>query len=74
MAQQKPKPDQFRTAKDVGKLNWGMLNADEHSQVLGFLGNLEDTAPHDDAILLSLVGHLRRGHIHVLGPASCRPF
>lgn len=55
VAQQKPKPEQLRSAKDVSKLNWGMLNADEHSQVLRFLRKLHDTGPHEDAVLLSLV-------------------
>lgn len=55
VAQQKPKPDQFRTSEDVGKLNWGMLNADEHSQILRFLRRLSDNGPHEDALLLSLV-------------------
>ena len=55
VAQQKPEADQLRSAKDVSKLNWGMLNADEHSQVLAFLRRLRDTGPHEDAVLLSLV-------------------
>ncbi len=54
-AQQKPKPEKFRSAKDVGKLNWGMLTADEHSQVLRLLRNLTDKGPHEDAVLLSIV-------------------
>ncbi len=55
VAQQKPKPDQFRTSKDVGKLNWGMLDADEHSQILRFLRRLSENGPQEDALLLSLV-------------------
>jgi len=55
VAQQKPKPENFRTPKDVERLNWGMLNADEHSKVLGLLRQLKETGPHEDALLLSLV-------------------
>lgn len=55
VAQQKPKPEKFRSSKDVGRLNWGMLNADEHAQVLGFLRHLARTGPHEDALLLSFV-------------------
>jgi acetyl-CoA carboxylase carboxyl transferase beta subunit len=55
VAQQKPKPEKFRSAEDVGKLNWGMLTADEHSQVLAFLRRLSDSGPHEDAVLFSIV-------------------
>jgi len=55
VAQEKPKPSQFRTAADVNKLNWGMLTADEHSQVLSFLDRLKERGPYEDALLLSLV-------------------
>ena len=55
VGQQKPKPERFRSAEDVGKLNWGMLNADEHSQVLALLRRLSESGPHEDAVLLSLV-------------------
>ena len=55
VAQQKPKPEQFRSAQDVDKLNWGMLNADEHSQVLRLLRQLNDSGPHEDAVLLSFI-------------------
>jgi acetyl-CoA carboxylase carboxyl transferase beta subunit len=55
VGQQKPKPADFRSAEDVGRLNWGMLNADEHSAVLKLLRRLSETGPHEDAVLLSLV-------------------
>jgi acetyl-CoA carboxylase carboxyl transferase beta subunit len=55
VAQQKPTPDRLRSAQDVGRLNWGMLNADEHSQVLGLLRRLTETGPHEDALLLSFI-------------------
>ncbi len=55
VAQQKPSPDRLRSVQDVGRLNWGMLNADEHSQVLGLMRRLAETGPHEDAVLLSLV-------------------
>jgi len=32
-----------------------MMNADEHSAVLGLLMRLEETGPHEDALLLSMV-------------------
>lgn len=55
VGQQKPKPEKFRSAKDVGKLNWGMLTADEHSQVMNLLRKLTESGPHEDAVLLSIV-------------------
>ncbi len=55
VAQEKPTPDKFRSARDVAKLNWGMLTANEHSQVLKFLRYLKETGPHEDALLLSFV-------------------
>ena len=55
VAQQKPKPEQFRSKEDVNKLNWGMLDADEHAQILAFLRMLNDKAPQEDAVLLSLI-------------------
>ena len=55
VAQQKPKLEQLRTEEDISKLNWGMLTADEHAQVLSFLRELRDSGPHEDRVLLSLV-------------------
>jgi acetyl-CoA carboxylase carboxyl transferase beta subunit len=55
LAQQKPKPEQLRSEQDLARLNWGMLDADEHSQVLAFLRHLSETGPHEDALLISLV-------------------
>lgn len=55
IGQLKPKPDQLRNAADLGKLNWGMLTSEEHSQVLAFLRRLEKTGPHEDAVLLSMI-------------------
>lgn len=55
IAQQKPKPERLRNAADLKKLNWGMLNADEHSQILSFLRKISDEGPHEDALLLSFV-------------------
>ena len=37
VAQQKPKPQDLRTAGDLKKLNYGMLTAEEHSSILRFL-------------------------------------
>jgi len=39
VGQQKPKLSDFRTAKDLEKLNYGMLTAEEHSHILRFLKN-----------------------------------
>ncbi|CAO0824534.1 Acetyl-coenzyme A carboxylase carboxyl transferase subunits beta/alpha [Desulfarculales bacterium] len=55
VAQQKPTPDRLRSVQDAGRLNWGMLNADEHSQVLGLLRRLSESGPHEDALLLSFI-------------------
>lgn len=55
VAQQKPTPEMLRSSQAAQRLNWGMLNADEHSQVLGLLRRLSETGPHEDAILLSFV-------------------
>ena len=55
IAQQKPKPERFRSAQDVDRLNWGMLTADEHSQVLRLLRQVSENGPQEDAVLLSLV-------------------
>ncbi len=37
VAQQKPKPQDLRSKEDLAKLNYGMLNADEHSRILDVL-------------------------------------
>ena len=55
VGQQKPKPEQFSTPEGVSKLNWGMLNADEHAQVLRLLRKLSDEGPQEEAFLLSFV-------------------
>ncbi len=55
VAQQKPKAEDLRTSDDVARLNWGMLNADEHSKVLQILRQLKETGPHEEALLLSLI-------------------
>ncbi|MFZ5586743.1 MAG: carboxyl transferase domain-containing protein [Thermodesulfobacteriota bacterium] len=55
VAQQKPKPERFSSPEAVARLNWGMLNADEHAQVLNLLRRLKETGPHEDALLLSFV-------------------
>ncbi len=55
VAQQKPKPEQFNHPEAMKRLNWGMLNADEHAQVLGLLRRLKQTGPHEDALLFSVV-------------------
>lgn len=55
VAQQKPKPEQFNGPEAMKRLNWGMLNADEHAQVLGLLRRLKQTGPHQEALLFSVV-------------------
>ncbi len=55
VGQQKPKPEQFATAQGVSKLNWGMLNADEHAQILRLLRQLHEQGPQENAFLLSFV-------------------
>ncbi len=55
VGQQKPKPEQFSSPEGVKRLNWGMMNADEHAQVLGLLRRLSESGPHEDAMLLSFV-------------------
>ncbi|MBF0528054.1 MAG: acetyl-CoA carboxylase carboxyl transferase subunit alpha/beta [Deltaproteobacteria bacterium] len=53
VAQQKPKPESFRTKEDLAKLTHGMLTAAEHSHVLRFL---QHAAQSDDpAVLISFV-------------------
>ncbi|RLB23753.1 MAG: acetyl-CoA carboxylase carboxyl transferase subunit alpha/beta [Deltaproteobacteria bacterium] len=37
IAQQKPKPDDFKTKGALEKLNWGMLTSDDHSFILSTL-------------------------------------
>jgi acetyl-CoA carboxylase carboxyl transferase beta subunit len=55
VAQQKPKPEQFSTKEGASKLNWGMLNADEHAQILRLLRRLHEQGPHEESVLLSMV-------------------
>jgi acetyl-CoA carboxylase carboxyl transferase beta subunit len=55
VAQQKPKPEQFSTREGAAKLNWGMLNADEHAQILRLLRRLHEQGPQEESVLLSLV-------------------
>jgi acetyl-CoA carboxylase carboxyl transferase beta subunit len=55
VGQQKPKPENFSTPEGLAKLNWGMLNADEHSQIYRLLRRLQDQGPQEEALLLSLV-------------------
>jgi acetyl-CoA carboxylase carboxyl transferase beta subunit len=43
IAQQKPKPENLRTREDLAKLNHGMLTAEDHSRVMRFLKEANDT-------------------------------
>jgi acetyl-CoA carboxylase carboxyl transferase beta subunit len=44
IGQQKPRPQDLRTKEDLERLNYGMLNADEHSQILNILDYAESLA------------------------------
>ena len=41
IAQQKPRPDDLKTANDLKKLNYGMLTSDDHSFILSILDKLK---------------------------------
>ena len=40
IAQQKPRPEDLKTAHDLKKLNYGMLTSDDHSFILSILDKL----------------------------------
>ena len=54
VAQQKPKPHDFRTTNDLEKLNYGMLTAEDHAHILRFLKKT-DAWKGKEAVLISLV-------------------
>ncbi|MBU2549976.1 MAG: acetyl-CoA carboxylase carboxyl transferase subunit alpha/beta [Proteobacteria bacterium] len=54
VAQQKPRPRDLRTKEDLAKLNYGMLTAEEHSHILGFLDRAQKRRP-EKAVLVSLI-------------------
>jgi len=54
IGQQKPKPEDFRTTKDLEKLNYGMLTSEEHSHILGFLKEAE-AQKLQNAILITFI-------------------
>ena len=49
--QQKPKPEQLRSKEALGKLNWGMLTADEHSRIFTVLKRAASQEPERTIIL-----------------------
>lgn len=53
VAQQKPKPENFRTKEDLAKLTHGMLTAAEHSHVMRFLQHAGQS--EDSAVLISFI-------------------
>lgn len=50
IAQQKPKPKDLQTTKDLEKLNYGMLNSDDHSFILTVLEKARLSDPEDTFI------------------------
>ncbi len=50
IAQQKPKPKDLQTSKDLEKLNYGMLNADDHSSILNILKKARLSDPGNTVI------------------------
>ncbi|MBW2618566.1 MAG: acetyl-CoA carboxylase carboxyl transferase subunit alpha/beta [Deltaproteobacteria bacterium] len=53
IGQEKPKPEQLRSEKDLQKLNWGMLTADEHASIMGVLK--QAAAAPQNTVILSLI-------------------
>ncbi len=45
IAQQKPKPDDLKTADDLKKINYGMLTSDDHSFILSVLKRTRNSDP-----------------------------
>ncbi|MBW2086703.1 MAG: acetyl-CoA carboxylase carboxyl transferase subunit alpha/beta [Deltaproteobacteria bacterium] len=54
IGQQKPKPEDFRTTKDLEKLNYGMLTATEHSHTLHFIKEAQ-AQKLNNAILVTFI-------------------
>jgi acetyl-CoA carboxylase carboxyl transferase beta subunit len=54
IGQQKPRPQELRTREDLEKLNYGMLNADEHSQILDIL-NYAESLELDNAYVITFI-------------------
>lgn len=54
IGQQKPKPADLQNSNDLKKLNYGMLTADDHSQILSILKNARDSNP-DNSIIFCLI-------------------
>lgn len=50
IGQQKPKPGALRSKEDLKRLNYGMLSADEHSQVLALLRKAATSDPENNYI------------------------
>jgi acetyl-CoA carboxylase carboxyl transferase beta subunit len=50
IGQQKPKPADLQSSKDLNKLNYGMLTADDHSCILSMLENAKESNPEDSII------------------------
>ncbi|MBN1103028.1 MAG: acetyl-CoA carboxylase carboxyl transferase subunit alpha/beta [Deltaproteobacteria bacterium] len=54
IGQQKPKPSDLRSRDDLRRLNYGMLSADEHSQILTLLKEARESNP-DKTFVFSLI-------------------
>ncbi|MBN2126074.1 MAG: acetyl-CoA carboxylase carboxyl transferase subunit alpha/beta [Deltaproteobacteria bacterium] len=54
IGQQKPKPSDLRSSEDLKRLNYGMLNSDEHSQILALLKEARESDP-DKTVIFSIV-------------------
>jgi acetyl-CoA carboxylase carboxyl transferase beta subunit len=54
IGQQKPRPQDLRTNEDLKKLNYGMLNADEHSRILDILEYAE-SLELDNAYVITFI-------------------
>lgn len=50
IGQQKPKPDDLRSKEDLKRLNYGMLTAEEHSQVLWLLKTAAASDPENSYV------------------------
>lgn len=54
IAQQKPKPENFKSSEDLKTLNYGMLTSKEHSFILGLLKKAQ-TLDKENTIVFSMI-------------------
>lgn len=55
IAQQKPKPEDLKSADDLKKLNYGMLTSDEHSFIWSVLKEARASADPENTFVFSIV-------------------